>query len=262
MLSISQFSCVSHITPKTLRYYDEIDLLKPEVVDSNNGYRYYSSEQLMTAFKIQKLKQYEFRLAEIRLALDDELYLLDRMTEKHQEIQQKIADYQTIQADIETDITALTDGGNFLFNQAVPIELVENISWNIISIRKMINIKDFNQLLGAVYQKVEARKATANYAPLTLYHSTEYTPENYDVEIAMPILEEKLQTRRLFVDNCVKYHFEGNYQGLPAAYAQTAKWIEDHGYEICDAVFEVYLTNPFEVPADENIVDIYFPVKS
>ncbi|MBX8938591.1 MerR family transcriptional regulator [Enterococcus gilvus] len=86
MLSISQFSRVSHITAKTLRYYDEIDLLNPEVVDADNGYRYYSSEQLVTAFKIQKLKHYEFRLAEIRLALEDEAYLFDRMIEKQQEI--------------------------------------------------------------------------------------------------------------------------------------------------------------------------------
>lgn len=262
MLSISQFSRVSHITPKSLRYYDEIDLLKPEVVDPDNGYRYYSSEQLMTAFKIQKLKHYEFRLAEIRVALKDELYLLDRMTEKRLEIHQKISDYHTLQNDIETDIIALTEGESFLFNQEEPIELVENVCWNIISVRKMINIKAFDQLMQAVYQKVEAAKATPNYAPLTLYHSNEYTPENYDVEIAMPVLETELRTRQLIAEQCVKYHFQGNYQGLPAAYAQVAKWIDDHEYEISDAVFEVYLTNPSEVPADENVVDIYLPVRN
>ncbi|MBO0453379.1 MerR family transcriptional regulator [Candidatus Enterococcus murrayae] len=262
MLSISQFSRASHITPKTLRYYDEIDLLKPEAVDPNNGYRYYTSTQLLTAFKIQKLKQYEFRLAEIRLALEDDLYLLERMTDKRQEIQQKMTTYHSIQTAIETDIAALAEGGSFMFNQEPPIEIVENVVWNIISVRKTMNIKDFDQLMAAVYQKVNEEKATPVYAPLTLYHSPEYTPENYDVEIAIPILEEELRTRQLHAERCVKYHFHGNYQGLPAAYAEAAKWIDDNEYVITDAVFEIYLTNPSEVPAAENEVDIYFPIKA
>lgn len=261
MLSISQFSRVSHITVKTLRYYDEIDLLKPELVGPTNGYRYYSSEQLLAALKIQKLKRYEFRLSEIRMALEDELYLLDRMTKKKLEIQQKIVDYHSIQSAIETDIAALAEGRGVMFNQEEPIEIVENVAWNIVSVRKMINIKDFDQLMSAVYKKVEAAKATPNEAPLTLYHSPEYTPERYDVEIAIPIVEENLRTRQLHAKRCVKYHFHGNYQDLPAAYTQAAKWIDNHGYEIIDAVFEVYLTNPSEVPADENEVAIYLPIK-
>lgn len=261
MLSISQFSRVSHITAKTLRYYDEIDLLNPEVVDADNGYRYYSSEQLVTAFKIQKLKHYEFLLAEIRLALEDEAYLFDRMIEKQQEIQQKITDYHSIQAAIETDIAILAEGGSFMCNQELPIEIVEEVSWDVVSIRKTINIKDFDQLMTAVYKKVEEEQATPTYAPLTLYHSPEYTPESYDIEIAIPILEEQLRTRRLQAEHCVKYHFHGNYQELPAAYTQVAKWIDEHEYEIIDAAFEVYLTDPSETPADENEVDIYLPVK-
>ncbi len=41
MLSIGEFSKISHLTMKTLRYYDEIGLLKPAFIDPKNGYRYY-----------------------------------------------------------------------------------------------------------------------------------------------------------------------------------------------------------------------------
>lgn len=262
MLSISQFSRVSHISPKTLRYYDEIDLLKPQEVNQENGYRYYSSEQLITALKIQKLKQYEFRLAEIRLALTDELYLHDRLLEKAGEIQQKIVDYHDLQAALEGDLATLAAGGNFLFNQETEkITYHESVSWQIISIRKTINVKDFSQLLQEVLTLVELKQATTVYAPITIYHSMEYTPDHYDVEVAIPILEKNLATRQLIAQGCVSYHFKGNYQKLPAAYAQLGKWVDEHQYEVVDPFFEVYLTDPSVTPADENEVVIYLPVK-
>ena len=43
-LSIGQFAKLCHIHKKTLFYYDEIGLFKPQKVDEN-GYRYYSIYQ-------------------------------------------------------------------------------------------------------------------------------------------------------------------------------------------------------------------------
>ncbi|MFE0558831.1 MerR family DNA-binding transcriptional regulator [Paenibacillus sp. NPDC058910] len=48
MMKISAFAKVSGISIKTLRYYDELGLLKPAHVDEQSGYRYYSEEQLLT----------------------------------------------------------------------------------------------------------------------------------------------------------------------------------------------------------------------
>ncbi|MFJ6209230.1 MerR family DNA-binding transcriptional regulator [Lysinibacillus sp. NPDC092081] len=38
MLTIGEFSKISHLTLKTLRYYDEIGLLKPVFIDARNGF--------------------------------------------------------------------------------------------------------------------------------------------------------------------------------------------------------------------------------
>lgn len=43
LFSIGEFSRVSKMSVKTLRFYDERGLLKPGHIDSRNGYRYYSS---------------------------------------------------------------------------------------------------------------------------------------------------------------------------------------------------------------------------
>ncbi|MBC8059209.1 MAG: MerR family DNA-binding transcriptional regulator, partial [Clostridiaceae bacterium] len=40
MYSIGVFSQINKVTTKTLRHYDEINLLKPEYVDKFTGYRY------------------------------------------------------------------------------------------------------------------------------------------------------------------------------------------------------------------------------
>lgn len=62
MLSIGAFSKISNVTTKTLRYYDEIGLIKPVYVNDENGYRYYSTSQLETVLLIGKLKWYGFSL--------------------------------------------------------------------------------------------------------------------------------------------------------------------------------------------------------
>lgn len=43
--SIGKVSTACNIPIKTLRYYDEIDLLKPEYRDNDSNYRYYSKDQ-------------------------------------------------------------------------------------------------------------------------------------------------------------------------------------------------------------------------
>lgn len=49
LFSIGEFSRVSKISVKALRFYDERDLLKPGHVDAGSGHRYYSSAQLAEA---------------------------------------------------------------------------------------------------------------------------------------------------------------------------------------------------------------------
>jgi len=45
MFKIGDFSRISQVSVKTLRYYDEIGLLRPAQVDRFTGYRYYSVDQ-------------------------------------------------------------------------------------------------------------------------------------------------------------------------------------------------------------------------
>jgi DNA-binding transcriptional MerR regulator len=63
---IGEFSSLSGVSTKTLRFYDEIGLLRPASVDSRTGYRHYRPEQLEELASIVALKQLGVSLAEVR----------------------------------------------------------------------------------------------------------------------------------------------------------------------------------------------------
>lgn len=46
LLRIGEVAKMYHLSVELLRYYDKIGLLKPEIVDSDSGYRYYGVKQL------------------------------------------------------------------------------------------------------------------------------------------------------------------------------------------------------------------------
>ena len=65
-LKIGEFSRLGRVAVRALRHYEEIDLLTPEIVDRDTGYRYYSVGQLQKIFSITKLKSMGYSLEEIR----------------------------------------------------------------------------------------------------------------------------------------------------------------------------------------------------
>ena len=64
--SIGDASKKCHIPVQTIRYYDDIDLLKPQYRDTNSNYRYYSKSQLTTLMIIRRLRDIDFSINEIR----------------------------------------------------------------------------------------------------------------------------------------------------------------------------------------------------
>ncbi|MFF8400417.1 protein phosphatase 2C domain-containing protein [Streptomyces sp. NPDC014846] len=65
-LTIGAFARGSRLSPKALRLYDELDLLRPARVDPDTGYRYYAAGQLGQARLVAWLRRLGMPLAEIR----------------------------------------------------------------------------------------------------------------------------------------------------------------------------------------------------
>jgi len=66
---IGEFSKMSKTTIKTLRYYDEIGLLKPQETDKFTGYRLYTTDQLFKLHKIQSYRQIGLSIQEVKMLL-------------------------------------------------------------------------------------------------------------------------------------------------------------------------------------------------
>src|SRR6266511_4168157 len=65
MFRIGDFSKLTRVSVKALRFYDEVGLLKPTYVDRDTGYRYYSATLLPRLNRILAFKELGLSLAEI-----------------------------------------------------------------------------------------------------------------------------------------------------------------------------------------------------
>ncbi len=69
-MTIKEFSRLCGCNPKTIRYYDRVNLLKPVKVDPFTGYRYYDEDQALQYVKIKNLQTAGFSIEEIKGLLD------------------------------------------------------------------------------------------------------------------------------------------------------------------------------------------------
>lgn len=65
LLTIGEFARASRLSPKALRLYDDLGLLRPVRVDEYSGYRYYSPDQLEAARLVAWLRRVGMPLATI-----------------------------------------------------------------------------------------------------------------------------------------------------------------------------------------------------
>src|SRR5438045_4246063 len=85
LFSIGEFSSISGITVKSLRFYHEQKLLVPTLIDPQSGYRYYDASLIERAAAIVFLRRLEVPLEQIGqmlLSADDPTAVLEAM-EKH-----------------------------------------------------------------------------------------------------------------------------------------------------------------------------------
>ncbi|GGA75176.1 MerR family transcriptional regulator [Ornithinibacillus halotolerans] len=66
MYTIGIFSKICNVPVKTLRYYDDIDLLKPSYIDDETNYRYYDYDKIESVKIIMLFKGLNIPLAEIK----------------------------------------------------------------------------------------------------------------------------------------------------------------------------------------------------
>lgn len=110
MYSIKEVSDLSGISKRTLRYYDQINLLKPHST-LPNSYRVYSEKEIDRLQLILLYKELDFKLDEISIILNDNITDIDSILIKQKSILRiKMEKYKKIISTIDKTIAANKGG--------------------------------------------------------------------------------------------------------------------------------------------------------
>src|SRR5437762_9536917 len=110
MLNIGDFARLGRVSPRMLRHYDELGLLRPERVDPVTGYRSYGVAQLSRLHRVLALRDLGFRLDQVPAVLDDELpveQLRGMLRMRHAQIEDDLAEEQARLRRVEAHLRAL-----------------------------------------------------------------------------------------------------------------------------------------------------------
>ncbi len=271
MLSIGEFSKICAVSTKTLRYYAEIGLIYPDEINPENGYRYYSIEQLETMLFINRLKSYNFSLEDIKTILElkasqyEKIYL--SLIKKKKEIEKQVQEFEKTLDQLNNDISNLKQGKSIMsYLESIDVQLVEVPMMYLLSIRKMVHEYDFADEYGncfsKLFRKIADDKLTILASPMVLFHGAEFSQFGLDTEFAIPVKEYVTGTRDFYPGLCLKTILQGSYSGLSSVYTKQREWAEKEGYESNDALYEVYVTDPSQVSKESKLItEIYYPVK-
>jgi DNA-binding transcriptional MerR regulator len=269
MIRIGDFSKLSRISIKTLRYYDEMGLLKPVEVDPFTGYRLYEYSQLSTLNRILALKDLGFSLEEIGRLLDDGLsveqmrgMLKLRETEARQRVQEEAERLQRVEARLRQ-----IEQENSMSKYDVVIKKVEAVK--IASVRDVVPTPpEQGGLWGELEGYLELNHVRPKDVCFTLYHDDEFKERDWDLEVCEPIDADLSASQRVKVQTlpaaslaCTMHN--GPFVTIEEAYNAIGKWITDNSYRIVGPSREVYLkpskngsqTDP------ETVTELQFPVE-
>jgi DNA-binding transcriptional MerR regulator/effector-binding domain-containing protein len=272
MLRIGDFSRLAQVSIKTLRYYDDMGLLKPAVVDRFTGYRYYTLDQLPHIHRILALKDLGLALDQIARLLADDLSaeaIHEMLRLKRAELQQHITESQAKLMRLEMRLNHIAREAK-MSDDAVIIKKVE--AQQVVSVRQIVPaIADVPRLFA------EVRAAWQQFQPsgswMALYHHAGYRDHDLDVEFAMPVAapvsvpmilsEGRAMKMRTIpaIAMAVTILAQGNSAELANAYTALNTYIHEHNYNYLGPARQIYLrgANDTSNPA-EYLTEIQYPV--
>lgn len=265
--SIGEFSQVTGLSVKTLRFYHERGLLVPSSVDEATGYRFYDADKIEKARVIMRLRAMEFSIEDIAAVLGDcadEADILNHLERQKNFLQQRIQEDRDIVRSLSEIIAnekaakQLLDTGN----HAVEERTLEPLL--VAGIRMKGKYCDcgrgFGQLGKAVGRYI-AGKA------LCLYYDGEYRDGDADFEPCFPIRKEVtaegVSVRTLAGGRCLTLIHRGAYDQLGRSYAKILKHAEELKLKIALPTREVYVKGPgmiFKGNPKNYLTEIQLPV--
>jgi DNA-binding transcriptional MerR regulator len=273
MFKIGDFSKLTRVPVKTLRYYDDIGLFKPLQVDRFTHYRYYSFDQLPRLNRILALRDLGFPLEQIGRMLDDDLtpeQLTGILRLREAELQQQVEETQTRLAQVAMRIAYIREEGK-MPDYEIVVKKVAPVK--IASARELVPTPEqmrerCNALVGEVCEMLVKNHISADGVCFALYH--DHSTQGIDVEMALivpdtaPTIKEGRAAVHTLpaVEAMASAVYRGSYDDHAAVgqlHMTLGKWIESNGYRITGASREIYLKTPDHT--GQGVMEIQFPVE-
>lgn len=250
MVKIGYFSRLSQVPVKTLRYYDEIGLLKPAHVDGFTGYRYYAISQLSRLNRILALKDLGLSLEQIGRILAGELTaaeLRGMLRLRQSQLQEEVRAVEEMLARVEARLQII-EMENAMPDYDVVIKNVEPML--VASRRLIIPTNDqVPELLGAafgeVYHYLQEKKGEMSGPSLALWHSTPDDYTNEDVEALFPIARPVPESDRIKVyelegEEVAAVVHQGDFDEFTEGHVALKQWLQANGFRLNGAYREIY----------------------
>lgn len=261
---IGMFANMNHVTIKTLRYYDEQNLLKPVYVDEENGYRYYEASQIADLHKILALKNMGFSMEDIHRIIngEDERRLLQQ---KKQEILQNLAGLTAKLAQVESYLAKdKMDLSSPVLIKKLPEVTVCTLERRVESYDALF---DMMPEMGEEMERLGCVCATPEYC-FTHYLEPGDKREDILIETCQAVTEKREDSGKVSfktlpeIPEAACIFHKGSYDTFAASYASVLEFIEENGYEICGNIRESYIDGVWNKDKTEEwLSEIQIPVR-
>ncbi|PXV87809.1 DNA-binding transcriptional MerR regulator [Lachnotalea glycerini] len=236
MFKIGEFSKITQISVRMLRYYDEQKLLEPCLIDDSNGYRYYFAKQIDQLNRIILLRNMGFGVKEIKAMLETwnseniKNNLLEQMKKTKENIQSEKIKLQQMQG-------WLYDLNNQGKKLNIEIIMKSLPMQHVMSIRRIVPDYYYESMLwqefGEVFNNVRNVDKLQSFS---IYHDLDYREKDVDIEICVVVDQFDLFTENKDiiyrqiekVDMAACFMIYGPYENISLAYKEFACWLERH----------------------------------
>jgi len=267
--SIGEFSRITGLSIKTLRFYHEKGILVPSSIDSSSGYRFYDAAKVEKARVIMRLRQMEFSIEDIAAVLggcEDEADILNYLARQKQVLQQRIREDRDVVRSLNDIIATELSARQLLETSAFAVEEKSVEPTLIAGVRMKGRYSDcgrgFSELGRAVGRYICGK-------PLCLYYDGEYREEEADFEPCFPIRKELtapgVSVRTLPGGRCLTLVHRGPYDQLGRSYAKLLREAATRQWNLALPTREVYLKGPgmiFKGNPKNYLTEIQLPLGS
>ncbi|MFP3387742.1 MerR family transcriptional regulator [Brevibacillus sp. SIMBA_040] len=270
MFKISEFSKLSRIPLQTLRYYDQIGLLKPAKTDESSGYRYYSAEQLLKINRIVIFKELGFTLQQISELFQEDIsaeQIRGMLKLKESEIERQLNIELAKLSRIKERMQLVECEGKMDKEQEIVVKRVEVVQ--MVTYASTGTVDDIPNLFDIFDGLLDSRIRSALSGPRTvLWNVSSSTAHEFELEAGYVVksealrLPEPLRFRSLPSVTMATMLFRSDSVYSETACLNLAEWIEQQGFRIRGdhSGREFYV--PLPGNPGVNLIEIQIPIEA